>query len=53
MEQMLTAKRATVFADYVTALKLKMEGDGSIKIYKEALEKVDAPVPGLAPTDAN
>lgn len=53
MEQMLTAKRATVFADYVTALKLRMEGDGSIKIYKEALEKVDAPVPGLAPTDAN
>lgn len=53
MEQMLSRKRSAVFADYVTALKLKMEADGSIKIYKDELDKVDAPVPGLSPADAN
>jgi|CXWL01.1.fsa_nt_gi peptidyl-prolyl cis-trans isomerase D len=51
MEQMLTKKRTAVFADYLIAVKLRMEADGSIKVYKEALEKVDAPIPGLTPAD--
>ena len=49
MEQMLARKRAKVFGDYLSATRLRMEGDGSIKVYKEVLEKVDAPVPGEAP----
>lgn len=49
MEQMLSKKRAAVFADYITGIKLKMEGDGSIKVYKEVLERIDAPLPGLTP----
>lgn len=51
MESMLQQKRSTVFGDYLTATKLRMEKDGSIKIYKEALEKVDEPIAGL-PVDA-
>jgi hypothetical protein len=41
-----------VFADYIVATKLRMEKDGSIKIYKEAIDKIDAPVPGTLPIDA-
>lgn len=51
LEQMLSKKRAAVFSDYLTATKLRMEGDGSIKVYKDVLEKVDAQAPGL-PGDA-
>ncbi len=47
MEQMLSKKRAAVFTDYLAAVKQKMEANGDIKVYKEALEKVDAPIPGL------
>ena len=49
MEQMLARKRSKVFGDYLTATKLKMEGDGSIKVYKEVLDKVDASEPAPAP----
>jgi len=49
MEQMLSKKRTAVFSDYMAAAKQKLEADGSIKIYKEVLEKVDAPVPGSTP----
>ncbi len=52
MESMLQRKRSSVFADYIVATKLRMEKDGSIKIYKEAIDKIDAPLPGL-PADAN
>lgn len=48
-EQMLSRKRSAVYADYITALKQKMEQDGSIVIYKDALDKIDAPVPGGLP----
>jgi parvulin-like peptidyl-prolyl isomerase len=48
MEQMLAKKRSAVFGDYMAAIKQKMEGNGSIKIYKDALAKVDEPLPGLA-----
>jgi hypothetical protein len=46
MEQMTSKKQAAVFGDYLAATKLKMEVDGSIRVYKEVLEKVDAPIPG-------
>ena len=52
MESMLQRKRSSVFADYITSTKLRMEKDGSIKVYKEALDKVDAPVAGLPAGDA-
>jgi len=52
MESMLQRKRSSVFADYIVATKLRMEKDGSIKIYKEAIDKIDAPGPGL-PVDTN
>lgn len=46
LTQMLAQKRGAVFSDYLAAVKQKMEADGAIKVYKEALEKVDAPLPG-------
>lgn len=52
MESMLQRKRSSVFGDYLTAAKLRMEKDGSIKVYKEVLDKVDAPAPGLPVGDA-
>ena len=52
IEQMLTRKRSAVFGDYMTATKKKMEDSGSITIYKDALAKADAPIPGLKPEDA-
>ena len=47
MQQMLSKKRSAVYSDYLAATRQKLETDGSIKIYKDALEKVDAPVTGL------
>ncbi len=47
MEQMLSKRRAEVFNDYLSATKQKFEANGSIKIYKDALAKVDEPAPGL------
>lgn len=46
MEQLLSKKRSAVFSDYLAAVKQRMETAGDIRIYKEALDKVDAPVPG-------
>ena len=46
MEQMLSKKRAAVFNDFLTATKLKMQNDGQIKIYQDALDKIDQPEPG-------
>jgi parvulin-like peptidyl-prolyl isomerase len=46
MEQMLTRKRSAVYGDYLTATKLKLQTDGQIKIYQDAIDKIDAPVPG-------
>lgn len=53
IETMLGKKRQAVFTDYLAAAKQKMETGGYIKIYKDALDKIDAPVAGLTPTDAN
>jgi parvulin-like peptidyl-prolyl isomerase len=48
MEQMLTRKRGEVFQDYIGAVRLRYEKDGNIKIYKEAVAKVDAQDGGAA-----
>jgi peptidyl-prolyl cis-trans isomerase D len=47
LASMLTQKRAAVFGDYMTALRQRMEKDGSIKIYQDVLAKIDEPAPGL------
>jgi peptidyl-prolyl cis-trans isomerase D len=49
MEQMLTKKRGDVFTDYMEAIRRKMESDGSIKIYKDVLTKIDGQDQDLAP----
>jgi parvulin-like peptidyl-prolyl isomerase len=41
--QMLQQKRSAVFTDYLAATRRKLESDGSIIIYSEALAKADAP----------
>jgi peptidyl-prolyl cis-trans isomerase D len=50
LQQMLSKKRSTVFGDYLAAAKQKYEKGGDIKIYKDVLEKIDAPEPGAPPT---
>jgi peptidyl-prolyl cis-trans isomerase D len=49
LEQMLSTRRAGIFSDYLASVKQKMEANGDIRIYKEALDKVDgptSPIPG-------
>ena len=46
MEQMLSQKRQAVFGDYISAIKRRLEDAGDITIYKDVLEKLDAPIPG-------
>ncbi len=48
MEQMLTQRRGEVFQDYLASTRVRLENGGEIKIYKDAIAKVDEP--GL-PTD--
>lgn len=45
MQGMLQQKRSEVFADYLAATRRKMEVAGDIKIYKDALAKVDTASP--------
>ena len=52
MDTMLSRKRGAVFSDYLAATKAKFEKDGEIKIYQPALDKIDAPVPGLLPENS-
>jgi peptidyl-prolyl cis-trans isomerase D len=49
MEQMLTTKRSAVFGDYMAAVRRKMETNGSIKIYKDVLTKIDGQDQDLVP----
>lgn len=51
MESMLNTKRAAVFGDYIAAVKQRLETAGSIKVYKEVLDKIDAPIPGTIPVE--
>ncbi|MEO6654989.1 MAG: peptidyl-prolyl cis-trans isomerase [Pyrinomonadaceae bacterium] len=53
VEQMLSKKRAVVFGDYLAAVKQKLEAAGSIEVYKDALDKIDEPIPGLKPGETN
>lgn len=41
MQTSLTQKRGQVFADYVASIRQKLDANGQIKIYQEALNKVD------------
>jgi parvulin-like peptidyl-prolyl isomerase len=41
MEQMIQQKRNTVFTDYLSATKQKMEADGKIILYPDVIAKVD------------
>jgi peptidyl-prolyl cis-trans isomerase D len=41
-EQMLQQRRGEVFQDYLASTRARMDSDGSIKIYKDAIAKVDA-----------
>lgn len=52
IETMLSKKRSAVFSDYLAAAKQRLESGGYIKIYQDAIAKIDAPLPGL-PTATN
>lgn len=43
MNQMLMQKRGELFSDYIASTRRKMETAGDIRIYQDALAKVDAP----------
>ncbi|MFN0280084.1 MAG: SurA N-terminal domain-containing protein [Pyrinomonadaceae bacterium] len=49
LEQMVSRKRSTVYSDYLAAAKQKFEKNGDIKIYKTAVDKIDAPDPNAPP----
>jgi peptidyl-prolyl cis-trans isomerase D len=51
MSQMLMRKRGEVFQDYISSTRNRMESNGDIKIYKEAIEKLDADSGGGLPFD--
>lgn len=41
MDSKLAQKRAAVFSDYLSATRHKLESEGKIKIYKDAIAKLD------------
>lgn len=43
LDQMLQRKRGEVFSDYLAATRQKLEAAGDIKIYKDAIAKLDEP----------
>ncbi|MGQ0541810.1 MAG: SurA N-terminal domain-containing protein [Blastocatellia bacterium] len=43
MEQMLNQKRGEVFSEYLTATRRRLETAGEIKIYNDAVAKLDEP----------
>lgn len=47
MEDMLTQRQGEVFADYLAATRRKMEAAGDIKIYNDAVAKVDEQAPPI------
>jgi peptidyl-prolyl cis-trans isomerase D len=47
LEQMVSEKRNTVFSDYLSSTRQKMDSAGSIIIYKDVLAKIDGPKAGL------
>ena len=49
IEQMLTKKRTAMFSDYIADAKRRLETSGSIRIYEDAIAKID-PAAGGADT---
>ncbi len=49
MQTMIQQKRGTIYSDYISAIRQKMEQSGDIKIYTAALEKLDAETQDTAP----
>lgn len=49
IQQMLAKKRNSVFTEYIADAKQKMEAAGKIRIYKEALEKIEPASPDVEP----
>lgn len=49
MQTMLQQNRAQVFGDYLAAVRQKMEQSGDIKIYSDAIAKLDAESPSEMP----
>lgn len=43
-DDMLDRKRGEFFTDYMSATRVRMESDGSIKVYDDAVAKVDAQI---------
>jgi peptidyl-prolyl cis-trans isomerase D len=52
IQAQLTQKRGQVFSDYLASRRRELETGGDIKIYKEALDKVDAKDETATPEDA-
>jgi peptidyl-prolyl cis-trans isomerase D len=45
-DDMLDRKRGEFFSDYMSSTRIKLESDGSIKIYDDAVAKIDAQISG-------
>jgi hypothetical protein len=41
MEQMVSQKRGEVFQDYLASTRQRLETGGDIKVYKDAIAKID------------
>lgn len=46
-DDMLDRKRGEFFSDYMSSTRIRMESDGSIKIYDDMVAKIDAQVVGV------
>lgn len=51
IEQMESQKRNTVFSDYLSAARQKLDAAGQIIIYKDVLAKIDGPAAGVPGSD--
>lgn len=52
VEQKVSAKRGQVFTDYLTSLRRDMEAKGDIKIYQDAIAKLDEATPDADPAQS-
>jgi hypothetical protein len=44
MQQMVARKRGEVFQDYLASTRARMEKAGDIRIYEDAVAKLDSPM---------
>ena len=49
VQTMAQQKRSQLFSDYLAAVRQKMETNGEIKIYNDAIERIDAALPPSSP----